>query len=47
MMLNQLKGILITTDVPTKQLIDHLDKLNNGRIVVKDSNGRKLELVRQ
>lgn len=41
------KGILLTTDIPTKQLIDHLDKLNNGRIIVKDSSGRKLDLVRK
>lgn len=45
-MFPHLKGILLTTDIPTKQLIDHLDKLNNGRIIVKDNSGRKLELVR-
>ncbi len=29
-------GYLVTTDIPTKQLIMHVNDLNGGRIVLKD-----------
>lgn len=36
------RGLLIKTDVPTKQLIIHLNELNDGVIVLKDLDDEHL-----
>ena len=41
-MFHSTKGVLITTDQPTKQLISHLNEINNRKIILNELDDKHL-----